>query len=141
VGLIYLNASVLLSLLVADLRTAAVVAWHNDLSATLIVSDLANLEVSAVVSRALRIGRLTPSAARNALLDFDAVRANCERLTHGAADFALAERFVRAFSTKLAAADGLHLASAKNAGAMLATLDARLADAARSQGVEVAAMA
>jgi uncharacterized protein len=141
VGLIYLDASVLLPLLVADAHTPAVVAWHSDLAATLIVSDLANLEVSAVLSRGLRVGRLTQGAARNALLDFDAVRANCERLTHGAADFALAERFVRDFSTKLAAADGLHLASAKNAGAMLATLDARLADAARGQGVEVAGLA
>jgi predicted nucleic acid-binding protein len=140
VGLIYLDASVLLPLLVADAYTAAVVAWLSDLGATLIVSDLANLEVSAVLSRGLRIGRLTQGGARNALLDFDAVRANCERLTHGAADFALAERIVREFSTKLAAADALHLASAKNAGAMLATLDTRLADAAQAQGVEVAAM-
>jgi uncharacterized protein len=45
---------------------------------------------------------------------------------------------VRDFATKLTAPDALHLASAKNAGATLATLDARLADAARGQGVEVA---
>lgn len=139
-GLIYLDASVLLPLLVADVHTPSVVAWHSDLGATLIVSDLANLEVSAVLSRSLRIGRLTQDSAKSALLDFDAVRANCERLSHGAADFALAERIVRDFSTKLAAADALHLASAKNAGAMLATLDARLAGAARRQGIEVAAM-
>lgn len=68
------------------------------------------------------------------------MRANCERLSHGAADFLLAERIVRDFSTKLAAADALHLASAKNAGATLATLDARLAEAARAHGVEVAAL-
>jgi predicted nucleic acid-binding protein len=46
--------------------------------------------------------------------------------------------FVRDYSTKLSAPDALHLASAKNAGATLATFDARLADAARAQGVEVA---
>ena len=45
---------------------------------------------------------------------------------------------MRDFSTKLAAADALHLASAKNAGAALATFDARLADAARAQRLEVA---
>jgi len=59
------------------------------------------------------------------------MRASCERLSHGAPDFLLAERLVRDFSMKLAAADALGLASAKNAGAKLATLDARLAEAAR----------
>ncbi|HLX97338.1 MAG TPA: hypothetical protein VKR62_01470 [Roseiarcus sp.] len=66
------------------------------------------------------------------------MRANFERLTHGAADFLLAERIVRDFATKLAAADALRLASAKNAGATLATFDVRLAEAGRAQGVEVA---
>ncbi len=136
--MIYLDASVLVPLLVTDAHSLRAVAWYSDVSATLIVSDLANLEVSAVVSRDLRTGRLTEGAATNALLDFDAMRANCERLSHGAADFLLAERLARDFATKLAAADALHLASAKNAGAALATFDARLAEAARMQGVEVA---
>jgi predicted nucleic acid-binding protein len=138
VGLIYLDASVLLPLLVADAHTAQAVAWYSDLNATLIVSDLANLEVSAVVSRDLRKARFTQDAAENALLDFDAMRANCERLNHSAADFLLAQRLARDFSTKLSAADALHLASAKNAGAALATFDTRLAEAARAQGMEVA---
>ena len=47
---------------------------------------------------------------------------------------------VQDFATKLAAADALHLASAKNAGAILATLEIRLAEAAKGQGVEVAAL-
>ena len=66
------------------------------------------------------------------------MRANCERLSHGAADFLLADRILRDIATKLMAADALHLASVKNIGAALATFDARLADAARAQGVEVA---
>ena len=41
---------------------------------------------------------------------------------------------MRDFATKLTAPDALHLASAKNAGATLATLDARLVEAARGQG-------
>ena len=60
-------------------------------------------------------------------------------MAQGPRDFALAELLVRDYSTKSCSApDALHLASAKNAGAMLATFDARLADAARAQGVEVA---
>jgi len=138
VGLIYLDASVLLSLVFADAHTASASAWYSGLRATVLVSDFANLEVSAVASRHLRVGRLTPRQIDGALLDFDALRAGCERLTHSAADFQLAERLVRDFSTKLTAADALHLASAKNAGAALATFDARLAEAARAQGVEAA---
>jgi predicted nucleic acid-binding protein len=138
VGLIYLDASVLIPLLVADAHTQGAVAWYSNANATLIISDLANLEVSAVLLRDLRKGRFAQEAAENALLDFDAMRANCERLSHGASDFLLAERLVRDSATKLAAADALHLASAKNAGTTLATLDLRLAEAARGQGVLLA---
>jgi uncharacterized protein len=136
--LIYFDASVLLPLLIADAHTEKASAWYSGLSATVVVSDFANLEVNAVLSRHLRVARLTQSEVENALLDFDAMRANCERLSHGPSDFLLAERLVRDFSTKLAAADALHLASAKNAGAALATFDARLAEAANGQGVALA---
>jgi predicted nucleic acid-binding protein len=74
VGLIYLDASVLIPLLVADGHTTRAVAWYSNLQATLIVSDLANLEVSAVVSRHQRKGRFTREAAENALMDFDHAR-------------------------------------------------------------------
>jgi uncharacterized protein len=138
VGLIYLDASALVSLVVAEARSPRVAAWFSSQEETLIVSDLVNLEVSAVISRCLRVGRLTKRQVEGALLDFDAIRANCERLSHGLGDFMLAERLIRDFATKLAAADALHLASAKTAGAALATFDARLAEAARGQGVPVA---
>ena len=136
--MIYFDASVLLPLLIADAHTEKAGAWYSGLSATVVVSDFANLEVNAVLSRHLRVGRLKQGEVEDALLDFDAMRANCERLSHAASDFLLAERLVRDFSTKLAAADALHLASAKNAGATLATFDARLAEAARGQGIALA---
>jgi predicted nucleic acid-binding protein len=66
------------------------------------------------------------------------MRANCERLSHASSDFLLAERLVRDFATRLAAADALHLASAKNAGATLATLDVGLAEGTRGQGIVLA---
>jgi predicted nucleic acid-binding protein len=138
--LIYFDTSVLLPLLIADADTEKVGAWYSGLSATVVVSDFANLEVNAVLSRQLRVGRLMQGEVENALLDFDAMRANCERLNHGASDFLLAERLIRNFSTKLAAADALHLASAKNTGAALATFDAQLAEAALAQGVALAEM-
>lgn len=136
--MIYFDASVLLPLLIADAHTDRAGAWYSGLRATVVISDFANLEVGAVLSRHLRVGRLTQKQVESALLDFDAMRANCERLTHGALDYLLAEALARDFATKLAAADALHLASAKNAGAAMATFDARLAEAARRQGLEVA---
>jgi predicted nucleic acid-binding protein len=111
---------------------------YQDLRESVVVSDLASLEVCAVVSREFRAGRHTRASAEKAFADFEAFRAQSERLSHGPGEFALAEQLVRDFSTKLAAADALHLASAKNAKAALATFDARLAEAARAQGVEVA---
>ena len=104
----------------------------------LAVSDLVNLEVCAVVSRNFRTGQLTKSQVEGALLDLDAFRASCERLNHTVDDFLLAERVVRDLATKLAAADALHLASATNAGAELATFDMRLAEAAKGAGMKLA---
>jgi predicted nucleic acid-binding protein len=138
--LIYLDPSVLLPLVAADAHSARATVWYLGVSAALIVSDLANLEVSAVISRSVRAGRLSPRKAESALLDFDAMRAGCERLSHTIDDFLLAGRLVRDFGTKLAPADALHLASAKNAGAVMATFDRRLAEAARAQGVDLAAL-
>jgi uncharacterized protein len=135
--MIYVDASFSLRFL-SPTRIRRRPAWYSGISATLVVSDFANLEVNVVLSRHLRVGPLTEDEVENALLDFDAVRASCERLGHGASDLFMAERLVRDFSTKLAAADALHLASAKNAGATLAILDVRLAEAARGQGVTLA---
>ncbi len=134
--MIYLDASLLLSLLVADGHTQRALAWLSAVDGTLAVSDLANLEVSAVLSRDLRSGRLTRDAVEAALIDFDALRAACERLSHSAGDFLLAEHIVRDFPLKLTAPDALHLARATDAGAGLATFDERLASAARTRGVE-----
>lgn len=139
-GLIYLDTSILIPLFVADAHTIRAVAWYSsNADATLIVSDLVNLELSAVISRDLRKGRFTREAAENALLDFDAMRANCQRLNHGVEDYLLAQRLTRDFATKLSAPDAIHLASAINVGAAIATFDVRLAGAARAQGAEATA--
>jgi len=135
---IYLDASVLLSVVMLDANSERAGRWWDSLEESTIVSDLADLEVCAVVMRERRAKRFSRAAAERALADFDAMRAASERLTPDAQDFALAGRLVRDLATKLAAADALHLAAAKNAGATLATFDARLAEAARAQGVEVA---
>jgi predicted nucleic acid-binding protein len=136
--IIYFDASVLVSIVTFDVNTEKAASWYGGLQASVIISELANLEVCAVVSRELRARRFSRADADKAISDFDALRVTSERWSHGAQDFALADQLVRDHSTKLSAPDALHLASAKNAGAALATFDARLAEAARAQGVELA---
>ncbi len=136
--IVYLDASVILSIIALDANSEKAGRWYKDLSAAVVISDLASLEVCAVVSREFRARRYTPAAADRAIADFEALRAQSERMSHGQQDFSLSEQLVRDYSLKLAAADALHLASAKNAGASIATFDARLAEAAPAQGVEVA---
>jgi uncharacterized protein len=138
---IYADTSVVVAFVFDEPDSDRIRDWFRRTTQGIIVSDLVRLEFPAVVTRAIRTGRLNPSEASAALASFDLLAARSRPLRHGRADFEAAEKLVRDFTTKLAAPDALHLASAKNAGAALATFDARLADAARAQAVEVAGLA
>ena len=135
---VYADTSVIAAVVFEEPASEAAREWFRRTTQRIIVSDLARLEFAAVVSRAVRTGRFDNRQAARALESFDEFRAACLATSHGRGDFEFAEKLVRDFATKLAAPDALHLASAKNAGAALATFDARLAEAARAQGVEVA---
>jgi uncharacterized protein len=133
----YVDTSVFAAAIFEEPRSAA--ARDGLERDRIIVSDLVGLSLR--LSFLGRMRRFDNDAAARALASFDELRAAPQPLGHGRADFGLAERLIRDFATKLAAPDALHLASAKNAGATLATLDTRLAEAARWQGVEVADLA
>ena len=135
---VYADTSLLAATVFEEPRSGSARAWLKRTTQQLIVSDLARLEFAAVVSRAVRIGRFDVEAAGRALMGFDELREASLPMSHARDDFELAERLVRDFGTKLSAPDALHLASARNSGAALATFDVRLAQAARAQGVEVA---
>lgn len=137
---IYADTSALVAFIFDEPNSNRVRDWFRRATQPIIVSDFARLEFPAVVTRSARTGQLDPSQASAALASFDLLAARSRPLRHDRADFAAAEALVRDFATKLTAPDALHLASAKNAGATLATLDLRLVDAARGQGVEVAAL-
>jgi uncharacterized protein len=137
---IYADTSVLVAFVFDEPASNRLRDWFRRSTPPIIVSDLARLEFPAVVRRSARTGRLNPSEASAALASFDRLAARSGSLRHDRAGFAAAEMLVQDFATKLAAADALHLASAKNAGAILATLEIRLAEAAKGQGVEVAAL-
>jgi predicted nucleic acid-binding protein len=135
----YFDTSFIIAVIIDEARSASARLWWNNVSPEAIVSDFASVEFCAVVSRGVRTKALTEAGARLALDDFDLMRATCGSHVHGGADFDLAARLVRDFSTKLAAPDALHLASAVNIDATLVTYDARLAEAARLRSVGVVA--
>jgi len=134
----HLDASFIVSLFLRDAHTFEADHWIERAVGSVIVSDFCAVEFAAVVSHGVRTGRLSPAEAEATLTDFDEWRSKSSVLHHvGTADFARADRLVRDFATKLAAADALHLAAAMNAGASLVTFDDRLAEAARMQGMGV----
>jgi predicted nucleic acid-binding protein len=135
----YLDTSFILAVVIDDAHSEFARRSWNEISTDTVVSNLASIEFAAVVSRGVRTKALTEAGARTALDDFDLMRGNCGSHSLGGADYELALRLVRDFSTKLAAPDALHLASAINLGASLVTFDARLAEAARMRGARVAA--
>jgi uncharacterized protein len=136
----YLDTSFLVPIVVDEAGSPNARMWWRESKSDSIVADLARLEFSAVVSRAVRMRSITEAEAQSFLADLDLLRDDC--LTHalGPADVNGAERLIRDFSTKLAAPDALHLASALNLGATLVTFDERLAAAARMSGATVAAI-
>ena len=136
---VYLDASVLVPRLVEETATAAVDAYLADRPGELLISDFAAAEVASALSRLVRMRALSPPQASAALDDFDIWRAaaSSPAETH-AADARLAYAYVRRFDLKLRTPDALHLAITHRLGAVLVTLDGRLANAARNLGVAVA---
>ena len=135
---VYLDASVLLPILVQEPLSAAVDGYILAKDGELLVSDFAAAEVASALSRLVRTGKLTAADATARLEDFDIWRAGASALVeiHGS-DVRLAAIFVRRFDLMLRAPDALHLAIAKRLDVTLATLDRRLAAAARELVVVV----
>ena len=134
----YLDASVLPPTLVAQQSSAAVDEYLRTNADDLTVSDFAAAEVASALSRLVRTGRLTDTAALARLADFDAWRAGMtESADMDAHDCRLASTYVRRFDLKLRAPGALHAAICRRLDLQLVTLDRRLAAAARELGIDV----
>lgn len=135
----YLDASVLVSMLLDETASPIVDAWITRTEARLFVSDLAAAEVSSAISLAVRNRRQTVADARRRMHDFDIWRANIafEAETRPE-DVRTADSFVRRFDLKLKTPDAIHAATALRMEATLITLDRRLLLAAAALGVRVA---
>jgi predicted nucleic acid-binding protein len=127
---VYLDTSVIIALIADEPASESVRNWFRNSTDRVILSDLVRLEFSAFISRAVRTNRFDTDQAAAALSSFDELRRACDTLEHMPSDFSRADELIREFSTKLAAADALHLASALAANVSLLTLDGRLRDAA-----------
>lgn len=134
----YLDASVLVSLLLGESSSAAVERWIASVELPLLVSDFAAAEVSSAISLAVRQGRETAANGADRLADFDDWRAGAPtiRIDVDAGDIRMADQIVRAFDLGLKAPDALHVATAQRLNARLITLDRRLLRAASALGVE-----
>ena len=92
---VYLDASVLVALLMADALTARADAFLRTNTPIMIVSDFAAAEFASAVARRARIGDITPDEARKGCSAFDmVVRAMVQKETV-AADIKAAGAFLR----------------------------------------------
>ena len=135
---LYLDASVLIPALIEEPSSIAVRELFRNRPDDLSVGDFAAAEVASALSRLVRMERLTATEAAERLADFDEWRASATELAEmDAHDCRLANIYVRRFDLKLRAPDALHAAICRRLELQLATLDRRLAAAARALGISV----
>jgi uncharacterized protein len=134
----YLDASVMLPILIKEPASAAVDAFMSTVQRELWVSDFAAAEAASALSRLVRIGRLQATDGAARLSDFDVWRTAMTKPAEiHAVDVRLAGAYVRRFDLALRAPDALHVAIARRLDVPLVTLDRRLATAARELGIAV----
>lgn len=135
---LYFDASVLVALMVRDAPTARAYALLRSRPASVLVSDFAAAELASAVGRRVRMGELTADEGRSAFANFDAWTArSARRVETTPADVRAAEAFLRRLDLTLRAPDALNIAIAQRTAATLATLDVRMAVAARALGTQV----
>ena len=128
----------MVALLLQDAHSSKADAWLTRARPTLLASDLCTVEFAAVVSRRVRMNRLTAETANLALGKFDDWLSRAVQIVRSAPEqMATAGQIVRDFPSKLSAPDAIHLAITRHSGATLATFDDRLAEAAQRHAVPV----
>jgi len=132
----YLDTSFIVAILLTDGHTTKAENWFERNETELLVSDFSTVEFASVVSRLVRTGKLSNTAAQNSLATFDTwLETGIVLEQIGERDLAAAANLVRDFQTKLSAPDAIHLAVARRMGAVLITFDLRLATAAGLKSV------
>lgn len=134
----YLDASVLGALLRPEPASERADRFIAEKPANLIVSDFAGAEFASAVARWVRLRDIGPGEGQTALASFDEWSARlAQRAEIGAADVALATRFLRRLDLPLRTPDAIHIAISQRLGATLVTFDRRMAASARALRAEV----
>lgn len=137
---LYADTSLLVPLITRDALNDRAEQFLDEAKPTLLISDFAAAEFASALALRVRASEMTAEIARVAFAAFDAWASRFgPRLETTTGDVARAEKFVRRLDLNLRAPDALHIAIAQRHGAALATFDARMADAARALGLEIAA--
>lgn len=135
----YLDASVLVALFTVDLHSQRADNLLESISDNMIVSDFAAAEFASAVSRKVRMGDLDIPDARAALSDFDGwIAGSVNRVESQPSDMVITASFLRRMDLPLRTPDSLNLAIAQRLGAIIATLDRRMAVIAAQLGLSVA---
>lgn len=137
--MIYLDTSVVVTLLILEPRTADVTAWFAGLSEIPASSDWLLSEFASAVSIKVRRGDLNESGAKAVHKEFDLLVASGLRLIPvSRAAFRAAADWAKQHKHGLRAGDALHLAVAQEAGAKsIATLDGVMGAGARRLGLKI----
>lgn len=137
--MIYVDTSVAVPLFVPEPASAAVDAWLESCSDSLVSSDWIMTEFASALSLKVRRGELTTRQAAAAWKGFgEFCQAGLRLLPVSRKAFDEAARLVRDEASGLRAGDSLHLAMALEAGAVgFATADDTLEKNAKAKGLDV----
>jgi hypothetical protein len=132
--MVYLDTSFVAPLFIAEDTSDAVEAAVLKLKPGELTTSLCTqVELASLVSRKVRMGELSPSAADAVRREFERVLGESfEMVLPTGADFVTASKYLETPKTGLRAADALHLAIAANHGARkILTLDQGFLEAGR----------
>ena len=139
--MIYLDASVLVPLVVTEATTERVIALCKSRSGEIAVSDFAFGEATAALTRLVRTGTLQEVELEPRLRNLEAFAVDlANAMATTSADIRLATTFVRQHGLGLRLPDAVHLALCRRNSHSLVTSDRRLTSAATRLSIETIAV-
>ena len=137
--MVYVDTSVIVTLLTVEPRTQDMTAWYAGLGETPTCSDWLLTEFSSALSIKLRTGQISAANAKRVRKEFELLTEGGLRIVPvSRSAFRRAAEMVSLHDHGLRAGDSLHLAVALEFGAShMATLDRTLAANVKRNGIEL----